>query len=736
MLRAPWRTPEYQARGGGWWGKCRWVVFGAGILSGIAALTGAGFMMRYKYLANQFDLSELGKMPERTIVYDANGEMMGRLHGMNRIVIPLEETSRDFIEALLAREDNRFFDHRGVDYKGVARAIVRNVKDGEFVQGASTISMQLARNSYGLTQRTMHRKLVETMLTKRIEKTVSKNRILELYVNRIFFGSGLYGIERASQAYFGIPSQDMNLGQAAMLAGIIRSPNRFSPFRNIEGAMNERDTVLGRMVLLGRLTQQEADAAKVMPLNVQEEPQWQEDYAMDFVRRTLDEWLSQTDYIEDGGLRVHTTIDHRVQRAAEAALRKHLDTLEASPNYRHPTYAEFVSQWQPGSESRTPYLQGCLVVMDNQTGGVVALVGGRDYDHSKFNRALHARRQVGSVFKPFVYASAYEQSRVAPNVLIDDNRISPAELTHYEIQRWNPRNSDGTYRGLQNAQFGLEKSRNTMTIRVGEIAGLENILKLAHRANISSDAPTSPVSFIGAFESPLLQVTNAYVTFANHGVFPQRQLIREMQDRGGVIVRPVVSGLRQQLIKPGAASWVADGLEQVMKRGTGASAKRLGWEHPAIGKTGTTDDYRDGWFIGSSSRLTCGVWVGMDNNQPVMDGGYGSKMALPIWVEVMKAALEAGYEAEAFEHQTERVPVSLCRVTGDLATEACQAAGHAYEEAVPEDLIEGRHFCEHRHAHYWQRQTRPNYSQQRPPARQPPPAPRRSAWDRFFGFFR
>ncbi len=745
MMRAPWSTPKYGRRGWRtWFGPWR-LLLTLGFLSGLTALVGLGFFARYAYLASHFDLDALGKMPERTMVYDVKGRLIGRLHGMNRITIPLDKTSRHFIDALVAREDTSFFEHRGVDYRGVARAVVRNLKDGEFVQGASTISMQLARNSYGLTERTLHRKLVEVMLTRRIERSVAKNKILELYINRIFFGSGIYGVERASQAYFGKPSAALTLGQAACLAGIIRSPNRFSPFDNPEGAKGERDTVLNRMVLLGYISDWEAAAAKAASLEIQEEPtyHWQENYAMDFVRRYLNEsWLRDQEYKEDGGLKVYTTLDQDVQLAAEEALRQRLDALEALPEYRHPTHAQFAARWREGDALQTPYLQGSVVVLDNDTGSVVALVGGRDYRHSKFNRALHAKRQVGSVFKPFVYAAAYEQGEILPKTRISDDRIQPYELNHYGLRPWSPRNSDRTYRGWREAEYGLIASRNTMTVRVGERAGLESVRQLGHAANLAdpkrNPLPESPVVYIGAFEAPLLQVTSAYSALANGGIRPQWHIIRSIEDRGGVRLDHVRSGFKQRLLQEGTAALVTQGLEAVMESGTGASARNLGWEWPAAGKTGTTDDYRDGWFMGYSSSLTCGVWVGLDNNQPVMPGGYGSKMALPVWVDVMKKAVEHGYPAEHLPPGPSRVPMEVCLQSGDLAAGGCHQAGAVARELIPEDLIDGRVLCREHGGRNWAGPAamRPRDVPGRRGPREAPRPRRPGVMDRIFGWLR
>ena len=259
---------------------------------------------------------------------------------------------------------------------------------------------------------------------------------------------------------------------------------------------------------------------------------------MDAVRRYLNEvWLRDAEYKEDGGLKVYTTIDQDVQSAAEQALRERLDDYEALPEYRHPNYRTFAESWKEGDEQPTPYLQGSVVVLDHDSGSIVALVGGRDYQHSKFNRALHAQRQVGSVFKPFVYAAAYEGRKLLPQTMINDDRIDAQELSHYGLRPWSPRNLDGSYRGWQEAQYGLIASRNTMTVRVGERAGLPAVRDLGHAANLGdpkkSPLPESPVVYIGTFEAPLINVTSAYSALANGGIRAQWHLIRSIVDRGG-----------------------------------------------------------------------------------------------------------------------------------------------------------------------------------------------------------
>ena len=357
--RAPHKPPPRHS----WWRRWLRALLLLGLLACLLMVAAAaGVIAYYSKLALRYDLTRLGEMPERSLVLDADGEVLGRMHGENRIVVPLSQVSPHFIKALLAREDSRFYRHGGIDPVGVARAFVRNVKEGRVVQGASTITMQLARNSYpDLNDRSFHRKLVEMMLARRIERHWQKDQILEHYVNRIFFGSNLYGIQRASQVYFGKHPSQLSLSEAAMIAGIIRSPVRFSPFRNFEGALKERDDVLRRMLLTKVITQEEELEARYADIALKAQPAFQSQggYALDVVRRDLDRILEEKE-IEDGGLIVYTTLNHALQMAAEEAVEKRLAAAEKLPGYRHTTKAAFDSTWDASGEvSSHALFAGC-----------------------------------------------------------------------------------------------------------------------------------------------------------------------------------------------------------------------------------------------------------------------------------------------------------------------------------------------------------------------------------------
>src|SRR5712675_1422626 len=393
-------------------------------------LAGAAFavFLFYGTWAQTFEMKNVGEMPERSTVYDVDGKIYSRLAGANRLKVSLSEVSPQFIAAVLAREDTRFYEHKGIDWRGVLRALVRDVLSRSAKEGASSLTMQLARNSLPLGGRTFSRKLLEAMVALRIEHEFTKQQILELYVNRIYFGAGCYGVETASQAYFGKSASKLNLSEAAVLAGLIRSPNRFSPLRNPDGAALQRDAVLNRMVELKKISIAQAQQAKSSHINPHPKkmPMIQENYAMDAVQRDLNVLLTQ-DQIDQGGLYIYTTLDPAVQNVATQALESTLTRIEHQSNFHHPVKANYHPP-EEGEDSSMPYLEGAVVVIDNASGGIRALVGGRDYSQSKFNRALPpANRQIGSSFKPFVYTIAFSEG-LLPGAAISDSQIQPGEI--------------------------------------------------------------------------------------------------------------------------------------------------------------------------------------------------------------------------------------------------------------------------------------------------------------------
>ena len=675
--------PKTRARVASWPWYWRWIFRGAAISLLLGGLTLLVLDLVYSTLAGEYDMANLGRMPERTIVYDHQGRELGRLHGENRIVVKLSGVSPFFIEALLAREDNEFRGHSGIHWRGVARAGYRYVKDG-VKQGASTITMQLANNSFGLGKaQSIHRKLLEIALTRRIEATCNKDEILEFYVNRIFFGSGIYGVERAAQAYFGKKARDLTRDECAMLVAIIRGPNKFSPFRHYDVAVSGRNMVLDRMVHFERLSGGEAEGLKQVVTKVQPPPKGpKESWVMDAVSRDLERVLDAGD-IEEGGLKVYTTLDPKLQQAAEDVLAKELARIERQPGYEHPTPAQFERRLQKEPQAEPDYLQGALVVLDNATGGTLAIVGGRNVDHSSWNRAVLSRRQAGSTFKPFVYAAAVERG-LLPGTLINDNEIRPGDITTASDPDFRPYNSDKTFNGLQRADWGLAKSRNTMAVRAGEFAGMDAVLDIAARAGFGEIKSRSAQLYLGNTGITVEALTSGFSAFPNAGVRCRPFLIDRIEDNTGALV--FRSGvMNPEVIKPGAAWLVTKMLEKVCAPGgTAAEVSSAGLVKPVAGKTGTTDDYRDAWFVGFNPRITCGVWVGLDDPERIIHRGYGSRLALPLWIEVMRRAQALGYRGGDWQTPPLR-DVEICAATGNVAGPYCRVG--RVRERLPGDSI-------------------------------------------------
>src|SRR5437660_7166504 len=622
----------------------------------------------YTGWAATFEMKKVGEMPERNTVLDVDGKIYSRLAGANRLKVSLSEVSPFFVTAVLTREDARFYQHGGIDWRGILRALARDILSRSAKEGASSITQQLARNSLPLGGRTVSRKLLEAMVALRIEREFTKQQILELYINRIYFGTGCYGVETASQAYFGESASKLNLPEAALLAGLIRSPNRFSPLKNPEGAAMQRNAVLDRMVQLKKLSPRQAEQAKMAKITPH--PRHlsfiQENYAMDAVQRDLNLLLTQ-DQIDNGGLFIYTTLDSAVQNAAQQALETQLTKIEHQSNFHHPLKASYRPPESGEGDSSMPYLEGAVVTIDNASGGTRALAGGRDYAQSKFNRALApTNRQVGSAFKPFVYTIAFTHG-LLPGAAISDGPIQPGEIEG--AGTWSPGNSDGTYGGSFPCSYGLVHSRNTMSLRVGQFAGLDVVQKVGNTLGISQNIPHGPAIYIGSFETDLKDLTAAYSVFPNAGVRKQSYIIERIDDANH---KPIyrAAHITVPALDPSAAWMTSQLMEEVLTDGTAANSRSLGFRLPAAGKTETTNDYKDAWFLGYTSTLTCGVWVGFDQPATIISRGYGAALAQPVSTQVMNKAAQH-YPAEAcqptrpVQHRTD------CSSPNQLATTEC-----------------------------------------------------------------
>lgn len=668
----------------------------------MGVLCAIAFFSFYFIRSLSFDMEEVKDMPQRTTVLDRNGQSLGKIHGENRTVVPFDDISPNFLMSIIAREDVRFYEHGGIDFRGLARATLRNIKDRSMTQGASTITMQLSRNTFDLSNgdewyHELDRKFLEIFVTKRIESNYEKTEILEHYCNRIFWGHSMLGIEAASQAYLQKPAKNLTLSEGAMLAGIVRGPNAFSPFRSIKLATRERDTVLERLVYYGYITEAEADVARAEPLRIRPKKSQgrRESYAMEAISNELSYHLVKKN-IKLGGLTIYTTIDKGLQEVAEASVNTRLSKVEQLPGYKHQTRAQFQKS---GSKAAPAYIQGALVCIDNDSGGIVATVGGRSATESRFNRATYARRQLGSLFKPFVFQTAFSKG-LRPSTIIDDSALKNGEVD-YAADNWKPRNSDGKYLGLIEAQEALLRSRNTSSVRVGDYATLQSVQEAAEIAGFElfqwekqqqNKTPNNAAVYLGAWEASPEEVARAYSIFPNLGHYKHPYVITKIIDRNGKVVfdRSKTGGvvIAEDAVSQGATYEVSKILEQINISGTASGVRNTyGFTVPSAGKTGTTDDYKDAWYAGYTSSLTCAVWVGLDKPKKTINGGYGSRLAMPIWTDVMKAASKKKeFKALSLKRQINTTKVMMCRRSARRANRLCQHYGDAYEDEIPNDL--------------------------------------------------
>jgi penicillin-binding protein 1B len=603
-----------------------------------------------------------GGRPARRVAVEP--ELLATMYGPRheeRQLIRLEEVPENFSNAVLAAEDSRFYSHNGLDLRGIVRAGAVNLREGGIVQGGSTITQQTAKNLFLGQQRTWWRKGREVLMSLILDGRYPKERILEVYLNEVYLGQrgsvAICGVQAASRFYFGRALHELSLAESALLAGLIRSPGAYNPFADRARAMARRDLVLQAMLRLEMIDKAELGKALDEELHLASGGGGYPDapYAVDFVRAQLAKRYPRRLLMEEG-LIVYTTIDTRLQQRAEQALKDGLQRLEREvPTLRR----------QVGARE----LQGAILATNPATGAIVAMVGGRDYGRSQFNRVVQSRRQPGSCFKPFVYAAGFElalerSSRgLTPATMLDD---SPLELTSGG-KSWNPSNYDGLHRGAVSVRRALEESLNVPTVRAALSIGLEQVIATARACGIDSPLPRLPSLALGAAEVAPLELATAYGTFSQRGVRVSPWIIRAVTDHNGQ--RLVGRGVeRRRAVSPQTAYQISDILRGVFERGTARSAAALGFSGIAAGKTGTTDDTRDSWFVGYSSELLALVWIGYDDN--ARTGLTGATGALPIWVRFMKAEVEAiAFGPPTRPHGMVRVLIDA--ESGELAGTGC-----------------------------------------------------------------
>ena len=655
----------------------------------------------WKLRASAFDFKRLREMESASLILDRNGETIGKLFIKNRNEKPLNELSINLQRAVVSAEDARFFSHGGVDYYGIARAITRNLRARKGREGASTLTQQLARNTFTdelpSSDRSYRRKVLEIFVAWEIENRLTKEEILELYLNRVFFGAGFYGAESAAQGYFGKSAKDLTPAEAALLAGLLRSPNNLSPWRNRKTCIEARNYVLYRMHELKVLDEKSYQAALAEdPIIKNRKSVLQESYFGGMVSSQMSKLLGLENAVSEG-YRIYTTIDMNLQRKAEAALQKQLEDLERRPDFQgKQTYATFdplhrawKKRVQTGVEEAPPkpeYLQGAAVVLDNATGAIRAIVGGRDVQHSEFNRVTQAKKPPGSAFKPIVYAAAFEKGLHPWSIIQDtvmDNRKVMIGGTNGILGEWAREEANTPFEGMITAQNALVKSKNSATVRLGMQIGtdlkssLDAVINMSKAAGIQTPPRAYPATFLGSSEVSLMELALAYTSFPGGGAHPKKTyIIERVEDNSGRTVFKE-SSTRERAMKPGTAYQITDALSAALNEGTGARAfssfglKRL----PLAGKTGTAYDFTDVWFMGYSSELTCGVWAGFDKSRvPIYFGAFGSDIALPIWTEIMNAGFEK-YPPKPFARPDELHRCQICSKSGYSLLPTCVELG-------------------------------------------------------------
>lgn len=558
-----------------------------------------------------------------TEIYSSDGDRI-KILGERRPVA-IEDISPNFLNAIISVEDSNFYDHHGLDHIGLARAFYMNFRAKRVVQGGSTITQQLSKNLFFSFERNFVRKIKELLVALQLESTFTKEQILEAYSNQIYFGSGAYGVEEAADIYFGKRAQDLTLLQGALLAGLPNAPNSANPFYNLDRALGRAGFILKRMVQEGYITEAEKEEARISSLELLT-PKKSSDpnlYFVDYVVRKLEKDYGK-EFVHFGGLKIYTTLDSRQQSLARKAANSHLEALEAELAKR---------------ESREP-LQVALVSVENKSGAVRAMMGGKNYSHSQFNRALSNNRLPGSSFKPFVYLTAMTELGYSPATVVRDE---PVIIEIPGTNPWEPKNFGEKFAGDIVLKKALMKSLNVVSAKLMQGVGPKKVIETARRFGIKSPLGENYSLALGTSGVSPLEMASAYSVIANLGIYNEPYFIEKIEDfHGNQLYEHFYQGIQrfpQKVIYP-----LLDMMKGVIDAGTARGIRRMGFSHPAAGKTGTTNDFKDAWFNGTTKDNSVSVWVGYDNNESMMDktgrGLTGGRAAAPIWVFFLQKALQ------------------------------------------------------------------------------------------------
>lgn len=597
-------------------------------------------------------------------ILDQNDRYLGRVAVVRRVNVPLAEIPPHVRAAFLATEDRRFYEHNGLDWRGLMRAALSNVRHRGVREGFSTITMQVARNSFLVNKRygrTLRRKLIELRLARLMESELTKDQILELYLNLIYLGNGMHGVEAASRDLFGKHVSELTVTEGAMLAALPKGPSAYTPRDHYERGLKRRNLVLSLMADAGYISRTEAERSSVLPLRLAAD-EWRPDtrnelLALDAVRVFLDSIMP--DALKDGDVTVYTTLDLAAQKAADRAVLR-----QAVAVTRETQYA--------GGRVLEP-AQGALVAMDPRTGDIRALVGGRRSKRG-FNRAFNARRQPGSAFKPFVYAAAL-RSGMTPATLVDDEPVEVAQGRSI----WRPANYDNSYIGTITLAKALAVSSNAAAVRVSQTVGIRNVIDMAHRNGIQSQLSTYPAMALGAVDVTPLELVTAYAPFANGGARVRPRLVRRVEAADGTVLWSAEIARPDTVMDPRDAFQLTSMLRGVVDNGTGSVVRDIGVRGPVAGKTGTTNNADDVWFIGYTPSLVAGVWFGYDTPRPIAPHASGGHLAAPAWADFyMNGWREPAWAMNGWQPPPGMTMRIIDPTTGMLAGQWCPVQKREY----------------------------------------------------------
>ena len=605
-------------------------------------------------------------------IYDEKGTLIAQLFIEQRSLVPLKKIPEILKKTILIIEDEGFYSHLGISPVSMFRAFLVNITQGRVAQGGSTITQQLAKNLFLTQDRTFSRKIKEVMLSFKIEYRYTKDEILEMYLNQVNMGSGAYGVEAAARTYFGKYVEELTLPECALLAGLPRAPNKYSPYRNPDKARMRRNRILDRLVKKNVVEKKAADKAKQAPIEIHRIEQKNAPYFVEYVRQQLEETYG-SNVIYKGGLSVYTSLDMKLQEYAQKAVARGLEEAEIKIAKENGIPVENIHDAE--FRKNLP-IQASFIALDPKTGHVKAMVGGRDYAESEFNRATQAKRQPGSAFKPFIYATAIDNSFTPADIIVD----APMSMEDKDGQTWKPENYEKKFFGPTSLRKALTYSRNVVTLKLLMKVGTSSVVSYANKMGIKSQLQKNLSLAFGTSEVTLMELASAYATFPNLGVKAEPICIVSVKDSSGKLLEENQPQL-QDVLKPESAYIMTSMMESVVNEGTAARIRANGITFNCAGKTGTTDNQADVWFIGFTSDLIAGCWVGFDNRRSLGSVISSSNTPVPIWGEFMKEVYKER-TPEPFSRPPKVVTARIDPVTGMLYTSKCK-------KSLDEVFIEG-----------------------------------------------